>query len=277
MKQNKYYRVKRVVDNEYYILESCDGDIVTQQIKDIDKLASVFTIKDAKDGDVLVDTLSGTRAVTILFRGINADGSINAYCGWNEYTFRVTTDGLGYGTLSSTQYVPATKEQRELLFAKMKEAGYTWDADKKELRKIIEPTFKVGDEIFRAARNEYFKIRGIEKDNGTVWYVTTRTRIADNDKRVGEIVRINAFYQNEYSIAPKLHYDISSFYAGMPVLVRDDNAEEWKYTDFSHISSKCSSYKFVANCSYWRQCIPFEPNKHLLGTTDMPSSEYINW
>ena len=31
---------------------------------------------------------------------------------------------------------PATKEQRELLFAKMKEAGYEWDAEKKELKKI---------------------------------------------------------------------------------------------------------------------------------------------
>lgn len=31
---------------------------------------------------------------------------------------------------------PATKEQRDLLFSKMKEAGYEWDADKKELNKI---------------------------------------------------------------------------------------------------------------------------------------------
>lgn len=30
----------------------------------------------------------------------------------------------------------ATKEQRDLLFAKMKKAGYVWDVDKKELRKI---------------------------------------------------------------------------------------------------------------------------------------------
>ena len=31
---------------------------------------------------------------------------------------------------------PATKEQRDLLFAKMKDAGYEWDVEKKELRKI---------------------------------------------------------------------------------------------------------------------------------------------
>lgn len=31
---------------------------------------------------------------------------------------------------------PATKEQRDLLFRKMKEAGYEWDAEKKEVKEI---------------------------------------------------------------------------------------------------------------------------------------------
>ncbi len=31
---------------------------------------------------------------------------------------------------------PATKEQRDLLFQKMEEAGYEWDGEKKELKKI---------------------------------------------------------------------------------------------------------------------------------------------
>ena len=33
---------------------------------------------------------------------------------------------------------PATKEQRDLLFQKMEEEGYQWDAEKKELKKIGE-------------------------------------------------------------------------------------------------------------------------------------------
>ena len=32
---------------------------------------------------------------------------------------------------------PATKEQRDTLFKKMKEAGYQWDAKKKELKLLI--------------------------------------------------------------------------------------------------------------------------------------------
>ena len=176
----------------------------------VEKEYHLWSIEDAKYGDVLVDTLSGTRALTILFRSINEDDSISAYCGWNGYTFRVTIDGLGYGTLSSTQYVPATAEQRGLLFQKMKEAGYQWDVEKKELKKI------------------------------------------------------------------QTHYDISNFHAGMPVLVRDDDDEEWNYLFFSHYRKKSSDH-FFAGGSPWFQCIPFEGNEHLLGTTDMPDEMYINW
>ena len=39
-----------------------------------------------------------------------------------------------FGELSGV--FPATKEQRDILFQKMKEAGYEWNAEKKELRKI---------------------------------------------------------------------------------------------------------------------------------------------
>ena len=34
------------------------------------------------------------------------------------------------------KYNPATKEQRDFLFQKMKEEGYEWDPVKKELKKI---------------------------------------------------------------------------------------------------------------------------------------------
>ena len=36
---------------------------------------------------------------------------------------------------------PATKEQRNLLFQKMKDAGYEWDVEKKELKKLVPNRF----------------------------------------------------------------------------------------------------------------------------------------
>lgn len=77
---------------------------------------------------------------------------------------------------------------------------------------------------------------------------------------------------------PKPHYDISNFYAGMPVLVRDNNGEEWRHTAFSHMTSRFYENKFAAGCTYWCQCIPFnDDTKHLLGTTEPCDEQYINW
>jgi hypothetical protein len=75
---------------------------------------------------------------------------------------------------------------------------------------------------------------------------------------------------------PKPHYDISNFHAGMPVLVRDsdNDNDEWAYTYFSHITDNGD---FNTGGWTWKQCIPFEGNEHLLGTTDMCDEMYINW
>jgi hypothetical protein len=42
----------------------------------------------------------------------------------------------------------ATKEQRDLLFQTIKEAGYKWNEETKTLDKLIEPKFKVGDIVY---------------------------------------------------------------------------------------------------------------------------------
>lgn len=76
---------------------------------------------------------------------------------------------------------------------------------------------------------------------------------------------------------PKPHYDIKNFHAGMPVLVRDAKGEEWRYGEFSHLSSRFGDNQFCAGCTYWVQCIPFEGNEHLVGTTDMCDERFVNW
>lgn len=113
-----------------YELWSCEGFKYTKPIININYNYHLWTIHDAKDGDVLVDSYSKD-SIIILYKGIDKERSILAHCGWNGYNFSIKTNGLGYGG-----YLPATKEQRNLLFQKIKEAGYEWDAEKKELKKI---------------------------------------------------------------------------------------------------------------------------------------------
>ena len=91
-----------------------------------------WTIQDAKDGDVLYSLDS---CQPFIYKERKPFEQATAYCGINKYgKFFVwnTKDCI----IVLEKYVPATKEQRDLLFQKMKEAGYEWDAEKKELKKI---------------------------------------------------------------------------------------------------------------------------------------------
>lgn len=55
------------------------------------------------------------------------------------------------------------------------------------------------------------------------------------------------------------------------VLVRDTDSREWRCAIFSHISLNKNYFgKYVTEISTWKQCIPFEGNEHLVGTTDSP-------
>ena len=110
------------INNSGYIPFICASDI------------RLWTIQDAKDGDVLAWDDSKCIA---LFKNIYDEDSFNSYGFVGGCT----------GTFGSRQSYhdiegahPATKEQRDLLFHKMHEAGYEWDAENKELIKIEHKT-----------------------------------------------------------------------------------------------------------------------------------------
>ena len=91
----------------------------------------LWTLQDAKDGDVLVYHNTATEII-MLFKSWVVDREA-AYTHFHIFDndFRVNNScDCGNGAH------PATKEQRDLLFEKMKEAGYEWDSEKKELKKI---------------------------------------------------------------------------------------------------------------------------------------------
>lgn len=94
-----------------------------------------WTIEDAKDGDVLCtknkypfiyDKGRYNNGLAYYYAGIDVSGNLNIKSPHNMLAH--------FGRLDNIR--PATQEQRDLLFAKMKEAGYEWDADKKESKKI---------------------------------------------------------------------------------------------------------------------------------------------
>lgn len=53
------------------------------------------------------------------------------------------------------------------------------------------------------------------------------------------------------------------------VLVRDEDEDKWRADFFSHIDES-RDLPYVCMSNVWGQCIPYEGNEHLLGTTNDP-------
>ena len=117
----------RYVGNEYYCFDVVGGFVDHMLISEIDSLYHLWTIQDAKDGDVLVDNYGNI----LIYEGPSTNTHYYSHCYGNKKLF------IEQGASHEIECTyPANKEQRDILFAKMKEAGYKWDANKKELKKV---------------------------------------------------------------------------------------------------------------------------------------------
>ena len=132
--------------------------------------------------------------------------------------------------------------------------------DKWEL--INEPKFKVGDTIKQKGLDilKPIEITGVNPKmytfrNGSFQYV----EIIDKD----------------YELVSR-KFDISTLKPFDKVLVRDTKEQVWVADLFSHMVNRpLGGYTFACVGHYPSQCIPYEGNEHLLGTTN-DCDEYFN-
>lgn len=132
----------------YKVIEVCESwyEVIDNQNNhysigfDKEDMCHLWTINDAKDGDVL------TCYSDIKGQPIEQTGIIKQYVGRHGGCFNSFKAHFGVdwnnnvvieGYMGSSNIYPATKEQCGLLFTKMKEAGWEWDDEKKKL-KILE-------------------------------------------------------------------------------------------------------------------------------------------
>lgn len=103
-----------------------------------EELIREWTIQDAKDGDILA-----CNEEILLFKSYSAlQGRISLYCWYNGHTNNFHSKEVIDILLTTRNKVcPATKEQHDLLFQKIKEAGYKWNYETKTLEKLIKPKF----------------------------------------------------------------------------------------------------------------------------------------
>ena len=110
-----------------YILQSQDGNIVDDTISYTDEHFHLWSIQDAKDGDVL--NSPSHRLIWIYKDNKHYHVCVNM----NYVTKNITRDIL---IRIPSDACPATKDERTILFEKTKEEGYEWDSEKKKLKKI---------------------------------------------------------------------------------------------------------------------------------------------
>lgn len=152
---------------------------------------------------------------------------------------------------------PATKEQREILFQKMKEAGYMWNEETKTLEKL--PKFKVGDRITNG------------KTSFTIGYIDDEYyyEIAKNTA-----IRLSIKNQDEWKLVPN-KFDINTLKPFDKVLVRDCDTDKWNIDLFAYYREDRGDYQCMTFTK--NQCIPYESNKHLMGTTNSCNEYFKTW
>ena len=116
---NEDYRICKITDinNGYYTIESIYGYKGYNHFNVFEESYRLWTIQDAKDGDILVDKYNNIGIFRNL-KDIYWYAYIDLGC---DGILRVPILGCVHEQIDVR---PATKEERDLLFTKMKEEGY---------------------------------------------------------------------------------------------------------------------------------------------------------
>ena len=131
---NSTFQIVRV-ENEWYFAD--DGDKICFDVAH--QYYHLWTIQDAKDGDVLN---SMRVQATIIFKGFADDCKhILAYCALQKGIF------IKQEMLWDRDFEPASEFLENALYDAVVKEGYEWDAEKKELKKIEQnPAWSKEDE-----------------------------------------------------------------------------------------------------------------------------------
>lgn len=116
-------KVKLTSGDRIRIPEGCKATINGNEVV-IEKKEQEF-----KDGDVIID-----RNAIVILKGDFNDGRFSSYASINYDELNICTDKWD---VNGPDWRLATEEEKQFLFDKMKEIGYQWNADEKQVEKIL--------------------------------------------------------------------------------------------------------------------------------------------
>jgi len=172
------------IDGFNITLVDTNGDEYVFDVSSFDD-AYQWTIEDAKNGDVLAEEpIEGYSSSFVAIYKKRNEEDFDSYCfvGFDGYFYE---DERGHST---ENIHPATKEQRDLLFQKIKESGYEWDSEKKELKKIEQKHTEWSEEdeeMFEYALDMIEWYSGENEDKSrlvSVWLKSIKGRIQPQPK-----------------------------------------------------------------------------------------------
>ena len=179
----------------------------------------LWTIEDAKDGDVL----ACENGWTCIFKTLVNDKTFSSYCFMDNTKWFCETGSESH-TLEKAfikayngNIYPATKEQRDNLEKAMADAGYAFDFEKKELKKIEQkPTEWSEDDQSNFCELSSFIFETYRAEDASrliTWFKSLKERIQP-DK--GWIPIKESFYTNNVVLAQKK--DKSDVWEGYTVI-----------------------------------------------------------
>lgn len=249
------YQIKNVHNYEYTLQHILGGSMAIPFSR-VDML-KLWTIDDAKDGDVLVDK-DNNIGIFQKFEGIYWYSYIYLGCDGELRGFSIG------GSHKQTDVHPATKEQRDLLFQKIKEKGYEWNDKTKILERLIIPQFKVGNRIKEKQTGICGEIISVQKN---------RYDVKIDDKGLYVYFR----EQDNWELVPN-KFDITTLKPFDKVLVRDHDRAYWDITFYECYDKTNKSYPYRAlGGTVYKQCIPYKDNEDLAGFVKECSDYYKTW
>lgn len=142
-------KIVKIVDvfgkKRYKISRDYDSDLDLTEFDFIEKYYHLWDIQDAKDGDVLA--ISWLEDKNLWEKIIIFKKYLSEFVEGYGNTFKngkmafIDEEVPYYSKTWPCNLHPATKEQRDLLFQKIKESGYKWNSETKSLENFVEPKF----------------------------------------------------------------------------------------------------------------------------------------
>ena len=217
-----------------------------------------------KDGDIIVHNQNDRFVMSVYHKRIT-DLIIKTHCVlWDrDEGLSVNKEICCYN--DSVRF--ATEEEKQKLFQAIKEHGYKWNDETKTLEKLIEPKFKVGDKIKKKGFDDVYAIEIATVGEAIYTFKNSGFQYIESTDKNYELV------PNKFDITTLKPFD--------KVLVRTKTFKPAWTIDFYDGYRPNTGGSFtpfaVTGGKYFQQCIPYEDNEHLLGTTDNCDDYYKTW